>query len=285
MRVEDCIVTVERRTLGGCVDLAFVFTRELAGPLFRIWLACAVPCLLIVWLLTSRQTLQLVPCILVTLFFTGVFSSLLVSCMGPQVFGVPISLRMAARTWRKRFWAWLLLTGVMRFFQAISGFCFVLPSAFVTAFAAYLPEVLFLEQAPASTVTTRLNWLAGGGGYSRSLARSFTLTVGWGVVSLSLFILIDLVSSWLLNVPILFSRVSYRSDEIAVRIGEAYDAWFQMVGDDPRVAVATQLAIWLPYPVIRLAWFFCYLDQRIRNECWDLQLQCRIEAARLEDTQ
>ena len=36
-------------------------------------------------------------------------------------------------------------------------------------------------------------------------------------------------------------------------------------------------------PVIRLAWFFCYLDQRIRNECWDLQLQFRAEAARLEE--
>jgi hypothetical protein len=35
--------------------------------------------------------------------------------------------------------------------------------------------------------------------------------------------------------------------------------------------------------VIRLAWFFCYLDQRIRNECWDLQLQYRAEAARLEE--
>ena len=46
---------------------------------------------------------------------------------------------------------------------------------------------------------------------------------------------------------------------------------------------AIQFTIWLPYPVIRLAWFFCYLDQRIRNECWDLQLQFRAEAARLEE--
>ena len=282
MRVEDCIVTVERRTLGGCVDLAFVFARELFGPLFRLLLVCAVPCIAIVWLLTSRLTLQLIPCILVTMFFTGVFSSLLVSCMGPQVFGVPISVRSAVRVWRRRFWVWLILTGIMRLFQALSGFCFVIPSVFVTAFAAYVPEVLFLEQAPASKVTTRLNWLAGGGGYSRSLGRSAALTLSWWLMGLSLFVLIDFLSTMLLNMPILVSRVTFRSSDPGDQIAETFEAWFQMVGDDPRVAIATQLAIWLPYPVIRLAWFFCYLDQRIRNECWDLQLQCRIEASRLE---
>jgi len=49
------------------------------------------------------------------------------------------------------------------------------------------------------------------------------------------------------------------------------------------VVVTLQIAMWLTYPIIRLAWFFCYLDQRIRNECWDLDLQCRVEAVRLEE--
>ena len=61
------------------------------------------------------------------------------------------------------------------------------------------------------------------------------------------------------------------------------DVLRQLILDDPAFLTALQLALWLPYPVVRLAWFFCYLDQRIRNECWDLQLQYRVEAARLEE--
>ena len=61
------------------------------------------------------------------------------------------------------------------------------------------------------------------------------------------------------------------------------DVFSQLVYDDPKMLTAMQLTVWLPYPVIRLAWFFCYLDQRIRNECWDLQLQFRAEAVRIEE--
>jgi hypothetical protein len=61
------------------------------------------------------------------------------------------------------------------------------------------------------------------------------------------------------------------------------DVFLGLTHDDPAFLTTIQLALWLPYPVIRLAWFFCYLDQRIRNECWDLQLQYRAEAARLEE--
>ncbi len=276
MKVEECIVSVERRSFGGCLDLAFVFAREFAGPLFRLWLICAVPSCGLVWLITSRSTDMLVPSILIFLFFSSLFSSLLVSCMGPQVFGVPISVRAAVRAWRRRFWGWLLLTMITRFLQSISGFCFVLPSVFVTAFAGHLPEVLFLEQAPLSTVTTRLSWLSGGGGYARNLARIVSLLLYWAALSIGLFILMDLLSTVLFNTPLFLAVVASGSTDWR-------DVFLQLSHDDPNFLTVMQLALWLPYPVIRLAWFFCYLDQRIRNECWDLQLQYRTEAVRLEE--
>ena len=95
MKVEECIVTVERRSIGGCLDLAFVFAREFAGPLSRLWLICALPSCALVWLMASTSTNMLLPSLLVFMFFTAMFNALLVSCMGPQVFGVPISVRAA----------------------------------------------------------------------------------------------------------------------------------------------------------------------------------------------
>lgn len=276
MKVENCIVTVERRSTGGCLDLAFVFAREFAGPLSRLWLICAVPSCVLVWLMASESTTMLLPSILVFMFFTALFNALLVSCMGPQVFGVPISVRAAVKAWQKRLPAWLLLTLVTRFFQAITGFCFVIPSVLVTAFTGHVPEVLLLEHTRLNGIVTRLNWLSAGGGYSRNLSRVVTLLVVWGILSTGVFVLMDGLASALLKQP-LFLSILFQGGHDWV------DRFFQLTQDDPGFLTALQLALWLPYPVIRLAWFFCYLDQRIRNECWDLQLQFRAEAARLEE--
>jgi len=276
MKVEECIVSVERRTFGGCLDLAFVFGREFAGPLFRLWFLCAIPSCAVVWLMVSRTTDMLIPSIMVFMFFSAIFNSLLVACMGPQVFGVPISVRAAVRAWRHRFWSWLLLTFVTRVFQFLSGFCLGFPSVFVTAFAGHVPEVLLLEQAKLNSVITRLNWLSGGGGYSRNVGRVAALFAYWAIMSLGMFLLMDFLSTVLFNRPIFFGIVFEDS-----RDGQ--DVFLQLTHDDPAFLTTIQLAMWLPYPIIRLTWFFCYLDQRIRNECWDLQLQYRAEAVRLEE--
>ena len=66
--------------------------------------------------------------------------------------------------------------------------------------------------------------------------------------------------------------------------GEAwFDAFAASIVDDRAVIVLLQVALWIPFPIVRLAWFFCYLDQRIRNEFWDLDLQFREEAVRLQE--
>jgi len=276
MKVEECIVSVERRSFGGCLDLAFVFGREFAGPLFRLWLICAVPSCAVVWLMVSGSTDMLIPSIMVFMFFSAIFNSLLVACMGPQVFGVPISVRAAVRAWRKRFWSWLLLTFVTRIFQFLSGFCLIFPCVFVTAFAGHVPEVLLLEQAKVNSVITRLNWLSGGGAYSRNIGRILALFAYWAIMSFGLFLLMDFISTSLFNRPIFFSILFEESSS-------GRDVFLQLTHDDPAFLTLIQLALWLPYPIIRLTWFFCYLDQRIRNECWDLQLQYRAEAVRLEE--
>jgi hypothetical protein len=90
-----------------------------------------------------------------------------------------------------------------------------------------------------------------------------------------LFLLIDLLSGWAFNAPIFFGTIAPSPDLMRALAGR--------IIDDPMVVVTLQIAMWLTYPIIRLAWFFCYLDQRIRNECWDLDLQCRVEAVRLEE--
>lgn len=270
MKVEDCIVTVERREVGGCIDLAFVFVRQFAWPLFKLTLCFAVPSVLLSWLMASGMRHDvLLPCLLIFSFSLTLMSGALVATVGPQVFGVPISTRQALSGLLSRILPFAFL-GVL---SRMTGFCAVLPLLFVLAWCGHLPEVMFLERTNLNSVTQRLSWLCKGGGYSRNLGRLVTIGAFWLVFAFGLFMLLDIASGLVLNFPILFGTIAPGPDQRAALASKLID--------DPLVVTTLQVALWMTYPFARLAWFFCYLDQRIRNECWDLELQFRVEAARL----
>lgn len=52
---------------------------------------------------------------------------------------------------------------------------------------------------------------------------------------------------------------------------------------DPRVVAVTTFVLFLVYPLGRLAWYLCYLDVRIRRDCWDMELEMTQEAERLRE--
>ena len=276
MKVEDCIVSVERRTLGGCLDLAFVFTREFAAPLFRLTSLFAIPSCALVWGMTAVSPNMLFPSLFVFLFFSSLFSGALVSAMGPQVFGVPISIRQAMRSFRKRMVGYLLLTLFYRFLQLATFMCFAFPAAIVTAQMGHMPEVLLLEHTPLTQVTSRLSWLSKGGGFSRNLSHVIGLAFVWILISLGVFITIDVLSNALINMPVFVGRLPNPRVDFS-------DRMMAIALDSPLFLTVMHIAIWIPLPLVRLAWFFCYLDQRIRNECWDIELQFRVESRRLEE--
>jgi hypothetical protein len=92
--------------------------------------------------------------------------------------------------------------------------------------------------------------------------------------SAGIFLLLDLTSSTVLNRPIFVQILMEGSTEFA-------DLFLQLTHDDPVFLTLLQLCVWIPLPVVRTAVFFCYLDRRIRAECWDLQVMFRAEAVRL----
>ena len=272
MKVEDCIVTVERRNVGGCIDLAFVFLRQFLGPLYLLTACFAGPSLFFVW--STGESMRhdvLVPSILIFSFFSILLSAAMVATVGPQVFGVPISTRAAVKGLLSRCIPYILLAVLFR----MSGFCLLVPLLFAMAWCGHLPEVMLLERTPLNQVTQRLSWLGKGGGYSRNIGRILAITGLWCVMSLGVFMLADLLSGWLFNKPIFFGTIAPGPDMV-------YSFQSRLM-DDPFLITVMHAALWFTYPIVRLAWFFCYLDQRIRNECWDLELQFRVEAGRLEE--
>ncbi len=275
MRIEDCIVRVERRTAGGCLDLAIVFAQQHFGSIVRMLVTFAVPSCLLTWWISEGRTDLLIPSGLIFAFFSSLMSATLIATVGPQVFGVPLSTSMGARAVRQRFFSFLILTVLVRLAQFVLAFCLIIPAILPTAMLGHLNEVLFLEKTPIKEVSRRLRNLIRGSGFSRNLSRLVSYMTFWAICSLGLFVLIDQLAAWVFNIQI-FKGTMINGEEWI-------EAFAASIVDDKAVVLLFQVSIWIPFPIVRLAWFFSYLDQRIRNECWDLDLQLRAEATRLEE--
>jgi len=272
MRVEDCIVAVERRKVGGCLDLAFVFARRFAAPLLKLTACFAVPSVVLSWLVARHLGADvLLPCVLIFALFNTLASAAIVSAVGPQVFGVPMTTSGAFRMLLSRVVTLVFLGTLAR----LTGFCVFVPLLLVMAWCGHLPEVLFLERTPGNQIPERLSTLCRNGGYARNVGRVISLAAFWALFAFGVFLMMDVSSGVLFHRPLFFGTIAPGPDMRAALAAK--------VVADAAVVTALQVSLGLTYPVIRLAWFFCYLDQRIRNECWDLELQFRTEAVRLQE--
>ena len=273
MKVEDCIVAVERRSLGGCIDLAFVFVRTYALPIGILTLTFAVPCCLLTWLLAEVQQTDVLPvAVVVFACFNTLYGGAIVAAVGPQVFGDRISTGAAIRALGRRCISFFFLGLLSR----VPTGCLVVPGLFIYPWCGHLAEVMFLENTSLLSISERLSWLGQRGGYSRNLKRCLGLLLLWTIMTLGMAILVDLLVSILFNVPSVTDSVSgpaTNPDADIARQSRLYDS--------PAVVTCFMMCAWAAAPIIRVAWFFCYLDQRIRNECWDIELLYRAESARL----
>ena len=135
----------------------------------------------------------------------------------------------------------------------------------------FLSEVLILEQLRGSRTLKRLEEILRNS-YFEACSRYTTIVAFTFCVGLTLFLLFDLGAQFLFATPILMAKVSWAvaAEDIA-----------NLLAYDPLLVGALSATWWLVYPLARLAWFFCYLDLRVRNEGWDVEIELRVEARRL----
>lgn len=274
MRVEDCIVDVRRRSAGGCIDLACVFQRQFAGPIARLTLVFAIPSLAVSWLILRSWDQSFVITLLIWSVFAALFGGALVSGIGPQVFGQPFSVRRALAGLASRLP--LYLTGILliRILQYLLSFCLILPAVLTIPWIGFLAEIVFLEQAPAGKINARLRSMISGENYLLVLVRWTLLFLFVLILAAGLFTGIVFMANFLFNIPGPLDRMEP---------GTLEDPGFLMIFlSEPATAILIQVCLWLTLPLARLAWFFYYLDGRIRSECWDLDVAFQVEANRLE---
>jgi|GEM_PF-1394538 hypothetical protein len=91
-----------------------------------------------------------------------------------------------------------------------------------------------------------------------------------------LFFTLDVLCSLLFQTDILLGKLG----ELDI-FSEQF--WAFMATDPLLLTTLTGTAL-LAYPFVRIAWFLCYIDLRVRRDCWDLELSLSREAARLKET-
>ncbi len=273
MKVEDCIVDVKCRSAAGCIDLACVFQRRFAAPIINLLLIFAVPSLVLGWFVLRYRDFSFVWMLLIWSFFSALFCGALIAGIGPQVFGQPFRVAEALKSLCQRlplYFGWILL---IRILQGFLSMCFVVPATLIAPVTGFLAEVMFLEQSPAGKINARMSALSRG--YYFTLLVRFWLVLILAIILIAgLFTAIFFLGTFLFNLPGITDRIDRRQNDPFIMLISLFS--------DPFAGTVLQACFWSVTPLARLAWFFMYLDSRIRRECWDLDVAFQIEARRLE---
>lgn len=152
---------------------------------------------------------------------------------------------------------------------------------------SFLSESAFLAELDDSNRGRRVRDLVRREGGNLFL-RGWLLSLLAVLLTTVVFFTVDQACQLLLGYPILIGRLDQvlPADELS---GTSFNAVFATAADvlrfllrDARCLTVFAAAALFVYPIARIAWFFCYIDLRVRRDCWDMELKFQQEARRLE---
>ena len=272
MKLEDTTVSIEQRSLGACLDLALVFYRHHALPLLALTLLFALPAVgLSALLVQATGEVAILWIALFTFMGCPFLGAVVVSGAGRAVFGDRLEWMSALRGLSGVCWRLFFAVVTTRLLVLLGLSCFGLPGLLLGVYFGFLAEVIVLERLSGGAARRRGHDLTVPT-YLDLVFRALALLLFMAAATTALVALVDQSVGLLLGRSLVSDRLEWR-----------------FLGDSIRHLLADPWAIgllsgtvWFVYPLARLAWFFSYLDVRIRKEGWDLELGFRMEARRIE---
>ena len=287
MKFDQARIRLEPLSVSNCLDMAALFVRQYAKPVAQLIAAFALPSCLAVFLLSYYYEYDLRLPVVLFVLLTSPMGVLLISGTAAASFGEPFTWSSVLRRspWRivrlcalglllrlviGAAMAMMLMEDWDMAIRILVGIALILvPGVWLAIRTGF-----FVERAVLADLSNHAHETRG----SKLIRKQFgDLFVGGGMIVaycgllwIVFFFVCDLAIDFLFQIPIFLAR-----------IGPDGEMWF-LIGGDPKVLCLMTFCAFLVYPLGRLAWFFTYVDLRVRRDCWDMELQMAQEAERLE---
>ncbi len=287
MRFDRVQVHLEPLSTSNCLDMAVLFLCRYLNPVAKLISLFAVPCCAAVYFLVYQYEYDLRLPILLFYFASSPLGVLLIVGAASASFGEKFSWSQVLRTHFGLILR-LLVKGLL--LRLVIGVVLVLSllDDWDIALKILLGIVLclfpgiwlairtgfFVERGVLAKLSHHLHETRGStlirkrfGDISNSVVG---ISIFCGLLWFVCFMSSDLAIDFLFHIPIFTDRIGFEG-EIAL-----------LLWSDPKVLSLMLGCAFLVYPVGRLAWFFTYIDLRVRRDCWDMELEMLQEAQRLE---
>lgn len=300
LRIDEATIALVPHSLASCMDLGLLFCGQNIGRVLKLWLLFAIPCSLLTYYCVFTYDWHLRFAFAVVYFATAIMGVLLVSAAAPAAFGERFTLRRMlaldglklGQVLRALGYRVVIACGAgLMFFPPGDNKAFIMLGMLIALFTHWVaartgfgPEIAYLEaleSAPKQKRAYKLVKQHTGTLYPNLLA----LIAFYVLLVFVLFITVDLGLHTLLQIPILYGQLTMPLQASLFDILEAYVVQgFSLLWNDPLVSATVTAVALFVYPLTRMAWFFIYIDLRVRHDCWDLELLMLEEAKRLEST-
>lgn len=290
MRIERAAITFEPRTAANCLDLAMKFVGMHLREIVPLWGVVALPSCALVYVLSRWYLCDLRVAAMVAFLATAPLAVALSLISLPIMFGAPFSWRSLLLNLRRNGTSLLGKGMLLRIAEGLGLVLCVVPGAWIMLRTGFFIEQAWFGGGQSERDTNRANRLlrvASGD----LLIRGCAIASFCALLVVVVFFLLDYAADTLFGFPILVGRIA-ESLPLGEGIGGTGFELSAVLSDmlylgwsDPRVLTTLTGVVLLVYTIGRLAWFFCYVDVRVRHDLWDVQLEFTRHASRLEKGQ
>lgn len=281
-RFTEAGITLEPRTVSLCIDMAFRFVGQEWRAVLGCLLGCAIPAAVLIDAGARWTPVGWLIALIVTAIATVVLGNLLVTHAASVAFREPLSYR---RFFQLALWQSLsmIVTKSLMRLVVLLMFPLVIPAVMLLVYGRFNTESHILRAFRRSEHEHRARDLVQKEFSDLVLRMSQLLAFGclFGIVTM---LTCDALCKLLLDFSPFFGTLQ----EAARSPWGYYDPldiieelWTALIGDS-RILILMSFSTLATYAVLRLAWFFTYVDLRIRRDCWDLEVALADETQRWE---
>jgi hypothetical protein len=281
MKFQDAALSLQPRSIGSCLDVALVFVGRHLGLFLQILAIIAVPTCAGVYLASRYTEWGWFWCGLGLGLMSIPLGTALVSAAVRIAIGQPCTALGAVLNAFRSTWDTMLLMALLRPVHFVLMFAGVLPGAAAMIYTGFHAESRLFSRWRAGEHDHRIGDLVKLE-FSDLLARSLGMAVFgiffWGLLTIT----VDAAAMLLVGVS---PCIGGLADAVRNPWGlEDWEAWWLalwtfLTTDALALTTVTATAL-VTYAVCRIAWFFAYVDLRIRRDCWDVEVALTEEAQR-----